>query len=606
MTTKSNINVDLAVSYTGKKNIKNAERDILGLGEAAKKLGAAFAIERLITKSLAAFKAETVAVTSLTNALSNLGVSFASIQPVIEEQVTKFANLGFTSAQTMDAMSHLTTALGNPAKALDVLGVTADLARYKQAGLTETADTVAKAIAGSSRAFALLGLKIDKTLSPQNAFNKLIEQATQKAGGLAQAYAGTAAGAMDVFAAKSENASAILGAKMAPALAQIATFASAYLVPVFTFLADHIDTIAAVATGIGAVTLAMKGLGVATAIATGEMMLNPVFAAAAGIAVLGSMLLKKSPDRTGQHRIVGAHGQSQWVDDKTGKVAVEAKTKATATLSSAEKVLAAWEKQWNATSLKQATTLTQAAKDKLAAEKASLSLKIAGNTTDMQNIEIQAALQRGQDELTTNVLLNQRAQITGNAVQAGILTQEILKAQGLAMDVGGNIAKIGVIKDPFTDWAPASTAALAQLKAIQDAIAAIPKNVTITFNSVSTGSNGVAALIPALSDSSALSAIGSGSSVLGDYLAGVANNGMYAQPGSGISTIGDYLSNTSNNGLYSNPGNGASTIGDYNSGVNVTVVLNGQAVGNAITSAQVDQSASGIPNSFQRNYAGGW
>ena len=586
MRTQNNVDVNVGISYTGNRNIKKAERDILGLGEAAKKLGAAFAIERLISKSLEAFKAETVAVTSLTNALSNVGVSFASIQPVVEEQVTKFANLGFSSAQTMDAMSHLTTALGNPAKALDVLGVTADLARYKQAGLTETADTVAKAIAGSSRAFALLGLKIDKTLSPQNAFNKLIEQATQKAGGLAQAYAGTAAGAMDVFAAKSENASAILGAKMAPALAQIATFASAYLVPVFTFLADHIDTIAAVATGIGAVTLAMKGLGVATAIATGEMALNPVFAAAAGIALIGSAILKKSPDRTGQHRIVGAHGQSQWIDDKTGKVAaapVEAKTKATATLSSAEKALAAWEKTWNTTSLKQALALTQAAKDKLAAEKASLSLKLAGNTTDMQNIEIQAALQRGQTEMVTNVLLLQRAQITDNAAQAGVLTQEILKANGLAMDMAGNIGKIGTIKTPFTDWTPSTTSALAQLQAIQDAIAKIQsKNVTITVNTVSTGN--AAAFIPLNPSNPDPNAVMAHQAQLSDI------------PSTVIGVMPTVATSSGSSG-------NSTALGNANEGapVAVTVVLNGQTVGNAITSAQVDASASGIPSSFQRS-----
>ena len=37
------------------------------------------------------------------------------------------------------------------------------------------------------------------------------------------------------------------------------------------------------------------------------------------------------------------------------------------------------------------------------------------------------------------------------------------------------------------------------------------------------------------------------------------------------------------------------------SGMSINVWLNGQAVGNAITSAQVDQSATGIPNSFQRS-----
>jgi hypothetical protein len=78
----------------------------------------------------------------------------------------------------------------------------------------------------------------------------------------------------------------------------------------------------------------------------------------------------------------------------------------------------------------------------------------------------------------------------------------------------------------------------------------------------------------------------------------------FAISGAGISTVGDYMAKTNNNGLYANPGNGISTIGDYQASqtpVAVTVVLNGQTVGNAITSAQVDSSASGIPSSFQRS-----
>jgi hypothetical protein len=179
----------------------------------------------------------------------------------------------------------------------------------------------------------------------------------------------------------------------------------------------------------------------------------------------------------------------------------------------------------------------------------------------------------------------------------------VLKANGLVMDVKGNISSFAGAKDPFGDWPAATSAAMAELKTIQDALAAIrDKTITITVNTVSTGSNGVASLIPTTSDASALTDMSSGSSTLRDYLAGVANNNLYAQPGSGVSTIGDYLAKTDNNQMYANPGNGVSTIGDFY----VSVNLNGQAVGNAITSSQVDQSASGIPNSFQRNYAGGW
>jgi hypothetical protein len=103
----------------------------------------------------------------------------------------------------------------------------------------------------------------------------------------------------------------------------------------------------------------------------------------------------------------------------------------------------------------------------------------------MQNIEIQAALQRGQTAEVNNVLLLQRALINGNADQASLLAQEVLKANGLVMDVDGNISALSKAKNPFADWPTASAAAVAQLKAIQDALNALKdKTITVTVKTV--------------------------------------------------------------------------------------------------------------------------
>jgi hypothetical protein len=491
MNSTRGLNIDIITNYIGASNMKKAEKDILGLGAAAKSLVGSFAIEQLIQRSFAAFKAENTAVVTLTNSLKNLGISYDALQPVIEKQNQTFENLGFSAAQTIGAYTKLTTALGNPAKAMDVMSTAADLARYKQTSLEDTAAKMAKAIAGNSRAFADLGLKIDKSLTPQNAFNKLMDQAKAKVAGLATAYSKTAAGAMDIFSAKTENASAKLGESLAPELQKLAQFATTYLIPVFGLLADNIGPITAVATAIGLVTLAMKGLGIATAIATGEMVLNPIFAGAAAIALIASKLTQKTPlnDANNNHLIMGGKGAVGFVRDPNnlGKPFVPQKIADVKKLTAAETLLANLEKQWNASALKAAQAQTQAEKDKLKAKRDALSLSLAGSTADMQNIEIQAALQRGQTEQVNNVLLLQRALITGNADEANILAQKVLTANGLVMDVNGNITALAGAKDPFKDWPTAAQSAIDQLKKVNDYLATIKdKTITITVNTVTT------------------------------------------------------------------------------------------------------------------------
>jgi len=246
----------------------------------------------------------------------------------------------------------------------------------------------------------------------------------------------------------------------------------------------------------------------------------------------------------------------------------------------------------------------------MALDRAALSLKLAGSVADLQNIEIQAALQRGQSADVVNVLLLQRALLNNNADEANILSQEVLKANGLVMDVNGNIATLANAKDPFADWPPASKAAMSQLMAIQAALAAIKdKTITITVNTVYTNSGGsggsgggsVTTTLPPIGNAFEGAPIvipSSGINKGNPNALGSSNEGAPISYMPVLSTVNPSITQT-NNPLNPNGANEGAPI-------NVLVNLNGQTIGNAITDAQVNQSASGIPSSFARNYAGGW
>jgi hypothetical protein len=518
------INVDIVTQYKGSQQLKKAKSDIESLASSFKRLVGGFALEEIVRRSVTAFSTENAAVSLLSNSLKNLGVNYADIQPSIDATTNSFVDLGFKTADTLQAITSLTTALGNPAKALQVLGTAADLARFNHASLGDTAIQVSKAIAGNSRAFAALGLKIDKTLTPQNAFNKLMDEAKAKVGGAAKAYSQTAAGAIDVFNAKMDSATVKLGKGLMPAIQMLAEFALKYIVPVINFLAKNITPILTMAAALYSVSLALKAIGIASEIMAGEIVLNPIFAVVAALTTL-LILYNKMKDVTTSNKM-GTGGSvsgtattaptfdplHQYLDPKKqaaydAKVKLDAHKKVVDTqltdaqkLAKSEADLQNMLKKWSAGNLTDAKALTAQAQAKLKAERDTLNLKLAGSTADMQNIEIQAALQKGQTQQVTDVLLLQRAILNQNADQAEVLSQEILKANGLVMDVSGNISAIGQATNPFADWPTQAQTALDQIKLMLASLVINPSKLfsdTVSNPLASLGTNGINASVTA-------------------------------------------------------------------------------------------------------------
>jgi hypothetical protein len=592
------INVDIITEYKGRQNLQNAEKDMGVLGETAKKLAktfaATFAAQKILAfgkASVEAFAADEKSAKILSNTLGNLGIAFQNVP--VENFITKLSDLnGIAKTDLRNAFDTLVRSTGDATKAQDLLSLGLDVSAGTGKDLTLVTTALAKAYGGNFAAISKLGAGITKAEIKTGDFLTIQKH-------LASVFKGDAATAADSFSGKI--------ARLKTSFEEFKITIGSGIVDAFTSLSKNGDLtkfqdsmhsvamdVADIVRGIGIV-----GGDIASIVSKVNTLSGGLLGKILGFSFKNSIL--------GQLQKVGADSRTKAaLQGATGSTLGEYQNNA------ANNARAAAAKKQAADALAAQKAITDQKAKQLKLDQASLSLKLSGNTTDMQNIEIQAALQRGQTEQITNVLLAQRAQITGNAEQARALSEEILRSNGLVMDVNGNISSLAGAKDPFGDWPKATDQALSDIAKIQAAIADI-QNKTVTITVLT--SNG-----QSLDYSSKFFDPGAGVSTLGDYLAGTNNNGLYYDPGSGVSTLGDYLSGASASGvnmaaatstaaptnLYSNPGNGVSTIGDYQAGVNVTVNLNGQAVGNAITSAQVDQSASGIPNSFQRNYAGGW
>jgi hypothetical protein len=586
MSTATNIAINLVTEYKGSQKLKAAEKDMNVLGQAAKELGKTFAkvfaVEKILEFSknaVEAFAADEKSAKILSNTLSNLGIAFDNVP--VETFITKLSELnGVAKTDLRNAFDTLVRSTGDAKKAQDLLALGLDVSAGTGKDLALVSTALAKGYAGNFAALSKLGAGITAAELKARDFT-----AVQKH--LASVFKGDAATAADSFSGKMarlkttfEEVKITIGSGLVDAFANLTkggdlTKFQETMQSVALNVADIYRGLGLVYGEIGTIISKVNGV-------TGGL-LGKLFSFSFSNSAVGQ-LLKLGRDSRNKNALQGAVGSTlgEYQNNAANNARVAAAKKQAADALAAQKAI------------------TDQKAKQLKLDQAALSLKLAGNTTDMQNIEIQAALQRGQTQQVTDVLLLQRAIITGNADQANILSQKVLAANDLVMGVDGTIGKLSTAKDPFKDWPPATSAALAQIKSIEDAVAAIKdKTVTITVNTVSTGSNGVTSKTPTTDGSLPPFEIpGGGVSTVGDYLASLT---PFTVPGGGVSTVGDYLAKTNNNGLYANPGNGASTIGDYNAGVNVTVMLNGKTVADAITGAQVDNSASGIPSSFQRS-----
>ena len=472
MSVKSDVILNIVTQY---KNLgaAQAESSLGKLQSAATKAGAAiagvFAFDKLAqfaSSSVTAFKNEAAAISLLDNSLKNLGTSYSDLQPLIEKQNAAFTNLGFTDSQTIQAYGKLTTTLGNPIKAMQLMNATADLARYNQIDLASAATLVSRATVGSAKAFTQLGLKVDKNLSPLNAFQKLLTQTQQKIGGTAQAYAQTLAGSLDVAAAKAEHAKAAFGKSLSPAITALATAGTTYLIPVLDLMARNIEPLLALAAALGTVALAIKAVGIASAISAGEMAINPLFAAGAiGVAGVGATKgiwswVKNIPNDL-KNWAFGFAGNAVGVNPS-----LSSGNKKNAQLSESaklQKLITEWQKKWGdqvAKDLANSKALTAEQQKQLAIKKAQDILTAAGKLLDVQQAEITAAMMNGQlsqDELDRLKL--KQALLDNNATAAGQLANQLYATQIQMLQIAAN--------DPFNPMADAIRTVIQQLQAAQ-------------------------------------------------------------------------------------------------------------------------------------------
>lgn len=221
-----------------------------------------------IDKSIHAAIAAQASQARLDQAFKAVGLSAAASKDGIDKAEASSRKLGFTDDATRQSLGSLIIATGNVHKSMTDLAVAQDIARFKGVGLEDATKMLTMAMTGSQRAAKQLGISVSPVTTNVDALKAstvdlttatgkaelahaklqdkmatgqaVIDAVSAKVHGQADAFSGTAAGAMEQFHAQLGHIEESLGTLLLPALTAIANFLSNTILPAFSSVAGNI------------------------------------------------------------------------------------------------------------------------------------------------------------------------------------------------------------------------------------------------------------------------------------------------------------------------------------------------------------------------------
>ena len=425
----SDLRIDIAAEFTGKKAFKEADTSAQKLNNTvktlAKTLGAAYGTRAVINYGKAAVKAfseDQAAAQRLSTAVDNLGLSMS------KTKVADFiANLEKTASIADDvlrpAFQALLTTTGSLTQSQKLLNNAIQISRASGIELSTVAQDLANGYVGITRGLKKYNTGLTQAELKTKSFNDILGIMLARSAGAAQAYLETTAYKLDALTLAGNNAKETIGAGLVDAFAKIGGGSST---------ADAVKAIDSIAKGINKITTA-----------TG-------FAIGAIVKLYkGLDFLTSFGGRTGANGSIADYAttvEKRIAQFKNPRSASPAGTYArTKQQRDAEAAAAKRAKELAGLQSKQ----VKASKALTAEQKKQAALKKAGNVFDLEQIQLVAALK---GKLSADERLRAEAQLAllnGNVDLAKKLTDQILAAQ----DSSGNLAKflatLPNAKNPF-------------------------------------------------------------------------------------------------------------------------------------------------------------
>ena len=224
----TDLKIDIAAEFTGKKAFKQADNAAAKLTGSVKKLaaglGVAFGARAAgiyAKNAVKAFAADEKAAKALTLTLTNLGMAFAD--PEVKRFISSLeSQYGVLDDLLRPAYQKLLTTTGDYVKAQELLKTSLDLSAMSGADVVTVSSDLAKAYAGNTRGLIKYGLGLSKTEIAAMSFEDILKQIATVSSGQAQAAADSYAGSLDRLTVAFANASETIGQDLLTALDTVA------------------------------------------------------------------------------------------------------------------------------------------------------------------------------------------------------------------------------------------------------------------------------------------------------------------------------------------------------------------------------------------------
>jgi hypothetical protein len=220
----SNIVIDIAAEFTGKKAFDKADKSTDKLNKnvksLAKTLGAAFGASQVLAFGKASVKAAAAdekAQKQLSLALKNVGLGrdAATSEAFIQKLQSEF---GVVDDKLRPAYQTLAVATRDSAESQKLLQIALDISAATGRDLASVTGAISKAYLGNNTALGKLGVGISKADLKAKSFDEVMNQLSTTFAGAATASANTFQGSIDKLSVASANVQEIIGVGIIDAL----------------------------------------------------------------------------------------------------------------------------------------------------------------------------------------------------------------------------------------------------------------------------------------------------------------------------------------------------------------------------------------------------
>ena len=222
----SNVVIDIAAEFTGKKAFKQADSAAAKLNSNIKKLagtfGIAFGAQALVQFSKTAVKAfaqDEAAAMRLSRAVENLGIGFAN--PAIADYIAKLEKSASIADDILrPAFQGLLTTTGSLTQSQKLLNDAITISRGTGIDLATVTEDLGKGYIGITKGLTKYNTGLTKAELQSKSFSEVLAVLLANSAGAAEDYLTTTSYKMDVLGIATSNASEIIGGGFVDALAR--------------------------------------------------------------------------------------------------------------------------------------------------------------------------------------------------------------------------------------------------------------------------------------------------------------------------------------------------------------------------------------------------